>query len=242
MRACFSLVLVGACLLPTWLSAQTPATERQLTLSEALDIAEKESETVAIARAEVARAEGDRRRARSAYFPQLSGSASYQRTIRSQFSALGAEDTTTAPIQTCNRFVPQPGNTVEQRLDSLESAVECASGADPFASFRNLPFGRVNAYRFGLAFSQTLFTGGQLGGQSQAATAGARSLATETLLRQATDHTDKDSHRLHRQRQPPTTQRPQTKIATDHTDITDKDGRRPHRGHRKTICKSSDTI
>jgi outer membrane protein TolC len=177
MKARFTLVLVGACVLPAWLSAQTPATGRQLTLNDALDIAEKESETVGIARAEVARAEGERRQARSAYFPQLNGSASYQRTIRSQFSALGAEDTTTAPVQICNQFVPQPGNTVEQRLDSLESAVECASGADPFASFRNLPFGRVNAYRFGLSFSQTLFTGGQLRGQSEAAGAGVRSAA-----------------------------------------------------------------
>jgi outer membrane protein len=175
MRAVFILTLVGGLLLSAPLVAQTPASGRQLTLSEALDIAEKESETVGIARAEVARAEGDRRRARSAYFPQLNGSASYQRTIRSQFSALGAEDTTTAPVQTCNRFLPQPGNTVEQRLDSLESAVECASGADPFASFRNLPFGRENAYRFGLSFSQTLFTGGQLRGQSEAAGAGVRS-------------------------------------------------------------------
>ncbi|HZI76763.1 MAG TPA: TolC family protein, partial [Gemmatimonadales bacterium] len=122
--------------------------------------------------------EGDRRRARSAYFPQLNGSASYQRTLRSQFSALNAgTDTSTSTGQICNRFIPQPGNTIEQRLDSLESAVACASSADPFASFRNLPFGRENAYRFGLSFSQTLFTGGQLRGQSQAAGAGVRSAA-----------------------------------------------------------------
>jgi len=161
---------------PGQLNAQGASTRlRPLTLAEALDIAERKSETVGIARADVARAEGDRRRARSAYFPQLNGSASYQRTLQSQFSALSAgSDTATTPAPTCDRFIPVPG-TVEQRLDSLERAVECASGADPFASFRNLPFGRENTYRFGLSFSQTLFSGGQVGGQSQAAAAGVRS-------------------------------------------------------------------
>jgi outer membrane protein TolC len=59
----------------------------------------------------------------------------------------------------------------------LESAVECVSGEDPFASVRDLPFGRENAYRLGLSFSQTLFSGGQVGGQSQAAGAGVRTAA-----------------------------------------------------------------
>jgi len=159
-------------------SAQQPAAAsgRPLTLGQALEIAERQSETVGIAREELARAEGDRKRARSAYFPQLNGLATYQRTLASQFSALNAgTDTTSGPVVTCNEFVPNPGLTVEQRLDSLESAVSCASSADPFASFRNLPFGRENTYRFGLSFSQTLFSGGQVGGQTQAANAGVRS-------------------------------------------------------------------
>jgi outer membrane protein TolC len=149
---------------------------RPLTLSQALEIAEKKSETVGIAQAEVARAEGDRRRARSAYFPQLTGSASYQRTIESQFSALSSgTDTSTAPAPACDRFIAQPGLPIDQRLDSLEKAVECSSAEDPFASFRDLPFGRENTYRFGLSFSQILFSGGQVGGQAQAAGAQVRS-------------------------------------------------------------------
>ena len=170
------------------LAAQgTPAQgARPLTLVQALDIAERQSETVGIAREELARAEGDRRRARSAYFPQLNGSASYTRTLQSQFSALDAgTDTTSGPVQTCAEFVPQPGLPVEQRLDSLESAVACASSADPFASFRNLPFGRENTYRFGLSFSQTLFSGGQVGGQTQAANAAVRSAALGLTSAQA---------------------------------------------------------
>jgi len=160
------------------LAAQQRQQGRALTLSEALELAEKRSESVGIARAGLVRAEGDRRRARSAYFPQLNGSASYQRTLQSQFSALeGGTDTNSTPGPSCDRFVAQPGLPIDQRLDSLESAVECASAADPFGSLRDLPFGRENTYRFGLSFSQTLFSGGRVRGQAQAAGAGVRSAA-----------------------------------------------------------------
>jgi outer membrane protein TolC len=162
------------------LRAQNPpgpdSAAQHLSLGEALRLAEGRSEAVGIARADVARARGERRRARSGYFPQLSGSASYARSLRSQFSAFrSTEDTTTAAPRECARFTPQPTQTVDQRLAALEDAVACASAADPFASFRNLPFGRENTYRFGLSASQALFTGGRLGGQSQAADAGLRS-------------------------------------------------------------------
>jgi outer membrane protein TolC len=151
---------------------------RPLALNQALELAEKKSETVGIARAELDRADGERRRARSAYFPQLSGSASYQRVLESQFSSFDSgSDTSAVPVPVCNRFVAQPGLPIDQRLDSLERAVECASAADPFSAFRNLPFGRPNTYRFGLSFSQTLFSGGQVGGQVQAASAMTRSAA-----------------------------------------------------------------
>jgi outer membrane protein TolC len=157
--------------------AAAPA-PRPLSLEEALGLAERESEAVGLARADLGRARGERRRARSGYFPQLNGSASYQRTLRSQFSVLqsddGEEDPNAPPPPECARFVPRPGLPVEERLDSLESALECASNADPFAGLGDLPFGRENTYRFGLSFSQSLFTGGRLGGQTQAAGAGVR--------------------------------------------------------------------
>ena len=158
--------------------AQEGQPARPLTLGQALELAEKRSESIGIARAGLARAEGDRRRARSAYFPQLNGTASYQRTLQSQFSALeGGSDSSSTPAPACDRFVAQPGLPIDQRLDSLENAVECSSAADPFGSLRDLPFGRENTYRFGLSFSQTLFSGGQLRGQTQAAGAGVRSAA-----------------------------------------------------------------
>jgi outer membrane protein len=150
---------------------------KPLSLTEALEIAERESESVGLAQSALARAEGARRQARSAYFPQLTGSASYTRTLRSQFSALQGEDEgPPAPVpEECDAFVPRPGLPVEERLDSLEAAVECASNADPFAGLGDdLPFGRENTYRLGLSFSQTLFSGGRVTGQTQSANADLR--------------------------------------------------------------------
>jgi outer membrane protein TolC len=159
------------------LQAQTPAAApRPISLVEALDIAEAQSEAVGIARQDVVRAEGARRQARSAYFPQLSGNASYQRTLRSQFSALQSDTTISSTPEKCPSFSPRPGLTVDERLDSLEAAVSCASNANPFAGLGgDLPFGRENTYRFGLSFSQSLFTGGRITGQTAAAGAGLRS-------------------------------------------------------------------
>ncbi len=177
------VVLVAATLsfAPAAAQAQEPrGAAKPLSLVEALEIGERESESVGIAQSDLARAEGERRRARSSYFPQLAGSASYIRTLRSQFSALQGEDEgPSAPVpEECDAFVPRPGLPVEERLDSLEAAVECASNADPFAGLGNdLPFGRKNSYRFGLSFSQTLFSGGRVTGQTQAANAGVRSAA-----------------------------------------------------------------
>jgi outer membrane protein len=151
---------------------------RPLSIEQALDLAERESESVGLARSDLAQARGERRRAKSAYFPQLTGSASYTRTLRSQFSALQGDSAgpgTPVPDE-CDAFVPRPGLPIDQRLDSLEAAVECASNADPFAGLgEDLPFGRENTYRLGLSFSQTLFAGGRLSGQSRAADANLRS-------------------------------------------------------------------
>src|SRR6185312_4690086 len=187
-----SVLLLAAALtagtVPGSVAAQQPTRSqaRALTLAQALEIAERNSETVGIAREELARAQGDRKRAKSGYFPQVNGSAYYLRTLESQFSALETgTDTSTATPEICREFVPNPSLPVEQRLDSLESAVACSSSADPFAGFRNLPFGRVNTYRFGLSFSQTLFSGGQVSGQSRAASANARSAALGLTSAQA---------------------------------------------------------
>ena len=57
-----------------------------LSLDDALRIASGESETVWVAEAGVMRSLGNEKISRSGLFPQLSGTASYTRTLRSQFS------------------------------------------------------------------------------------------------------------------------------------------------------------
>lgn len=172
-------LVVPGLLLPGGVAGQATPTDsepRPLSLVQALQLAEEQSEAVGIARSQLSQAEAERRRARSGYFPQLTGSALYQRTLRSQFSSLQDEGNGgNGSTEDCPTFVPRPGLPVSERLDSLEAAVECASTANPFAGLgEDLPFGRENTYRFGLSLSQTLFTGGRLSGQTQAASAGVR--------------------------------------------------------------------
>jgi outer membrane protein TolC len=187
IRAALLLTLAAPAAL---LEAQTPdSTVQPLSLVEAFRLADRSSEAVGIARAEVNRALGVRRQARSGYFPQLTAAASFQRTLRSQFSVFRQDTDSSsapaAPSRACDRFVAQPGLSVEERLGALESAVACSSAEDPFANFRNLPFGRENTYRFGLSASQALFTGGRVGGLSQSADAGLRTAELGVTAAQA---------------------------------------------------------
>jgi outer membrane protein TolC len=153
--------------------AQAPGT-RSLSLQEALSTGQAASERTGIARAGVDRARGQLKQARSEFFPQLNGTASYTRTLASQFSRAVEADTSSAPAPECRRFTADPTLPITERLDSLESALECASLQNPFAAFKDLPFGRANQYNLGLQASQTLYAGGRIAGQAQAAQAGVR--------------------------------------------------------------------
>ena len=185
---CFlSLVVVVA---PT-VSAQDGRQARTLSLAEALDIAEDESEAVGMARAGIQAARGEQRRARSEFFPQLSGSASYTRTLETQFAALTEEDngggppSGPPPPSSCPTFVPNPAASPDERLAALEEAVECSSALDPFGSFADLPFGQPNQWSFGLSLSQNLFAGGRILAQNRIAAANRRSADTELTAQQA---------------------------------------------------------
>ena len=89
------LVLFALAALGSGLSAQTaaapqPPNLRQVSLEEAIRLADRSSETVEIARAAVARANGQQLVARSQFLPQLNGSVSYAKTLKSQFSGFSA--------------------------------------------------------------------------------------------------------------------------------------------------------
>lgn len=121
-----------------------PAVE--LSLDEALDLAAGESEQVWIAEAGVDRAEGGRLVARSERFPQVSGTADYTRTLRSQFQDLQFGD-----------------------VGGGDGEGEEPPGED--SGLGDLPFGRPNQFSLGLSVSQTLFNGGQTAARNRAAAA-----------------------------------------------------------------------
>jgi outer membrane protein TolC len=121
-------------------ASEAPA--RPLTLDEVIDLAEARSEQIAIAQFGVARALAGEQRARSERLPQLAGGASYDRTLRSEFSGLftGGGD----------------------------GSGDSGFGGD----FSDLPFGQANAFRLSLAFSQALYAGGRIVAQQDLATVG----------------------------------------------------------------------
>jgi outer membrane protein len=172
----FSSVL-GAQQPTTSTAAAASAPARALSLDEAIRLAARESEELQVARAGIARAAGQVRQARSLSLPQLNSNLAYARTLRSQFSALasgGASDSTaTGPVfdPVCAPNIPA-GATQAQRDAALAQAQSCAAAAG--IDFSRVGFGAKNQYTFGLAFSQTVFSGGRNSGQQTAASAGQR--------------------------------------------------------------------
>jgi outer membrane protein len=173
------------------ISAQTTASQpRALTLDEAVRAAESQSEAIRIARAGVQRAEGQQYQARSQRLPQINGSASYTRTLASQFSSTGggtAVDTTkpAAPPAPCDQYLLGPTATTAERLAGLEDASRCALGENPFSSFGSLGFGAKNQYNLGLSFTQNLFAGGRIQAQNAVANSGRHSADIELAAQRA---------------------------------------------------------
>ena len=125
------------------------------------------------------RAEGQQARARSGLYPQLNLTASYDRTLATEFSGLFGGDAGS----TCPPFSPDPAGSIDARVAEIERAIDCgAVGGNPFNTgagdstetddSQALPFGRSNTWRLGLSFSQNLFSGGRNGAQRDIAIAG----------------------------------------------------------------------
>jgi outer membrane protein TolC len=168
-----------------WLEpGQAQTAPRPLSLGEALRIADEGSEQVAIAKAAVERAGGERLRARSEYFPQLGATLGYVRTLASEFSSVDlSEDGPDGSTGSgCAAFVPDPTLPPAERLLRVERAVACASGEDSFTSFDDLPFGREHQLDFGLDLAQTVYAGGRVRAQNRIARSAQRS--AEILLEQ----------------------------------------------------------
>ena len=172
-------------------TAQPALQTRAISLDEAVRTAEAQSEAIRIARAGVQRAEGQQYQARSLRLPQLGASASYTRTLASQFSSVGgsepAVDTTkpAPPPAPCDQYLLDATATTAERLAGLEDANRCALGGNPFSSFGSLGFGAKNQYNAGLSFSQNLFTGGRISGQNAVANSSRRSADIELTAQRA---------------------------------------------------------
>jgi outer membrane protein TolC len=164
-------------------SAQQP-TLRRVSLEEAIALADRSSETVAIARAGVTRATGQQLIARSQFLPQLNAQASYARTLASQFEgfSFGGPDTTTFR-SLCTPQIPA-GATPAERQAALDQARTCpAPGGGP--DFSSVGFGALNQWTAGLQFSQPVFTGGRATGNRIAATSGRRVADIELVAQRA---------------------------------------------------------
>ncbi|MEO7084376.1 MAG: TolC family protein [Gemmatimonadaceae bacterium] len=160
----------------------------RLSLDEALRMAQTQSPTIDVARAGVTRATGTRYQVRSQLYPQLTGTAGYTRTLKSQFSALAGAapaDTSTVPKPQA-LCTPAIGSnaTAEQRAAALAQAATCVSSGTGL-DFTKTSFGAANQYAFGLNFSQNVYTGGKLKAQNDAAEAGLRSANIELTAQRA---------------------------------------------------------
>ena len=165
----------------TRLSAQA----RQVSLEDAIKLADRSSESVEIARAAVRRANGQQLVARSQSLPQLNGSLSYGRALASQFKGLsfgGGPDTATFR-SVCAPSIDSTA-TLAQRQAALDQSRTCKSGGGG-PDFQSVGFGAENSWTLGLQFSQNLFTGGRVSGQRMAANAGRRAADVELTAQRA---------------------------------------------------------
>ncbi|HYC50760.1 MAG TPA: TolC family protein [Gemmatimonadaceae bacterium] len=166
--------------------AATPvaAQVRTVSLEEAIALADRSSESIEIARAAVARANGQQIIARSQFLPQLNMQASYARTLASQFEgfSFGGPDTNTFR-SLCAPAIP-PTATPAERQAALDQARTCAAvGGGP--DFSSVGFGALNQWTFGLQFSQSIFSGGRNTGMRTAAGAGRRVADIELTAQRA---------------------------------------------------------
>src|SRR5688500_1249921 len=123
MRVLVAIVCLTT-LTPLAAQAQQTAPAGPLTLEQALMLAEERSESIALARTGIRRAEGEEVRAKAGLFPQLSVSLSYDRALASEFEGV---------------------------FDNVDFGGEPAepdpTAPDDGGGLEELPFGRANTWR-----------------------------------------------------------------------------------------------
>lgn len=179
-----AVLALTALTVPALATAQT-VPPGPLTLVAVLELAEARSETLALARAGIARAEGEIARVGDGLSPQLTLVGSYDRALASEFEGV-FDDFGGFGGPSCAPFAPDAAATFAERLVELERAVDCDAGGENLlappepttdaegGAFEDLPFGQANTWRLTLSFSQNLYSGGRLGAQARAAEVGMR--------------------------------------------------------------------
>jgi outer membrane protein TolC len=142
-----ALVVFGEGILRAQNVSQAVAPVNALSLAQALELAEPRSESLEVAKVALTRNEGDAARARSGKLPQLSATATYERSLANEFQGV---------------------------FDNLDFGGGTDNGDTPGQDFSNLPFGRANTWRATLAFTQNLYSGGRVGAQTALVATGRR--------------------------------------------------------------------
>lgn len=133
-----------------------PSNPHSLSIDEALQLALPRSEQVQIARAAVDRADAGKLNAFSEWLPQLNATASYTRTLKSQFDAL--------------RTAPDSGAAGGGTSGGAGGNATSSGGAQTPSNIAQF-FASPNSWRAGLSFSENLFAGGRTIARNQLASA-----------------------------------------------------------------------
>ena len=136
--------------------AAPPTAGHALSLDDALRLAAAQSEVLDIARAGVGRAEGQQRQARSAYYPQVNTSLLYNRTLRSQFSALASGGSTTPPTTqaVCAPVIPANATDAERNA-ALAQATTCPAAAGQVVACAKAAFRSASVAPAGITGAQS---------------------------------------------------------------------------------------
>jgi outer membrane protein TolC len=121
---------------------------------------------------------------RSAGLPQLSGTAGYTKTLKSQFDifANAPAPDPNAPKSLCTPEIPANA-TPAQRQAALDAATTCSSGGG--IDFSSAGFGARNQWALGLNAAWNVYTGGRVSGLNRAAVAQERAATIEVQAQRA---------------------------------------------------------
>lgn len=171
-RALASVFVSALALTPVAAQTQADLPVGPLTLADVLSLAERRSEAIAIARMALQRADVQDQLVQTGKRPQLSGSATYERSVVNEFSGLFGAGSGGEP---CPAYTLNPAAGLDARVSEIERAVDCGAigggglfGGGGNTNLNNLPFGRANTWRATLSFSQPLYSGGRVEAASSA--------------------------------------------------------------------------